>query len=75
MVLADTRESAPFVALDTEFFKLLKGFEERFPHGPPSLVECDRFEVEGDVHFGAGVIARGDVVVRGPREIEDGTEL
>ena len=24
------------------------------PQGPPSLVECDRFEVEGDVHFGAG---------------------
>ena len=50
----------PFVALDPDFFKLLRGFEERFPAGPPSLVECDRFEVEGDVRFGAGVIARGE---------------
>ena len=75
VVLAGGRDGSPYVALDPEFFKLLKGFEERFPAGPPSLVECDRFEVEGDVRFGAGVIARGEVVVRGPREIEDGTEL
>jgi UTP--glucose-1-phosphate uridylyltransferase len=75
VVLAGERKSAPYVALDPEYYKLLKDFEERFPAGPPSLVECNRFEVEGDVHFGAGVVARGDVLVRGPREIEDGTEL
>jgi UTP--glucose-1-phosphate uridylyltransferase len=74
-VLAGGRDSAPFVALDSDHYKLLKDFEERFPAGPPSLVECDRFEVTGDVHFGAGVVARGSVVVQGPREIEDGTEL
>ena len=66
VVLADGRTDAPFVALDPEHYKLLRDFEERFPAGPPSLVECDRFEVEGDVHFGAGVVARGDVVVHGP---------
>ena len=75
MVLADGRSNAPFVALDSEHYKLLRDFEERFPSGPPSLVECDRFEVEGDVHFGAGVVARGDVLVHGPATIEDGTEL
>ncbi len=75
VVLAGERESAPYVALDPEYYKLLRDFEERFGAGPPSLVECNRFEVEGDVHFGAGVVARGDVVVRGPREVEDGTEL
>jgi UTP--glucose-1-phosphate uridylyltransferase len=75
VVLAGERKSAPYVALDSEYYKLLRDFEERFGAGPPSLIECNRFEVEGDVHFGAGIVARGDVVVRGPREIEDGTEL
>ena len=64
---------APFVTLDPDHFKLLRDFEERFPTGPPSLVECERFEVEGDVHFGAGVVARGEVIVHGPATIEDGT--
>jgi UTP--glucose-1-phosphate uridylyltransferase len=75
VVLAPGRESAPYVALDSEYYKFLRDFEERFSGGPPSLVDCHRFEVEGDVHFGAGVVARGDVVVRGPREIKDGTTL
>jgi UTP--glucose-1-phosphate uridylyltransferase len=73
--LADGRSNAPFVALDPDHYKLLRDFEERFPAGPPSLVECERFEVEGDVRFGAGVVARGEVVVHGPASIEDGAEL
>jgi UTP--glucose-1-phosphate uridylyltransferase len=75
VVLADGRSNAPFVALDSKHYKLLRDFEERFPSGPPSLLECNRFEVEGDVHFGAGVVARGDVRLHGPQTIEDGTEL
>lgn len=75
VVLADGRRSAPFVALDSDHYKLLRDFEERFPAGPPSLVACERFEVEGDVRFGAGVVARGDVIVRGPREVADGAVL
>jgi UTP--glucose-1-phosphate uridylyltransferase len=75
VVLAEGRTTAPFVALDPEHYKLLRDFEERFPAGPPSLVECNRFEVEGDVRFGAGVVARGDVRVKGPATIEDGIEL
>ena len=75
VVLAGGRTSAPFVALDPDHYKLLRDFEERFPAGPPSLVECDRFEVEGDVRFGANVVARGDVVVRGPATVEDGAVL
>jgi UTP--glucose-1-phosphate uridylyltransferase len=75
VVLAGGRTTVPFVALDSEYYKLLRDFEARFPDGPPSLVACERFEVEGDVHFGAGVVARGDVKVVGPRTVEDGTEL
>jgi UTP--glucose-1-phosphate uridylyltransferase len=53
----------PFVALDPDHFAAIAEFDARFPHGPPSLVACDRFVVRGDVTFGAGVVARGDVAI------------
>ncbi len=65
----------PVVTLDMDFFKLLPGFEQRFPAGAPSLFRCRRFEVEGDVTFGAGVVAVGDVRVAGPRHVRDGEVL
>jgi len=72
--LAPSREAAPLVELSDEF-KLLRDFEDRFPAGPPSLVEAERLEVEGDVRFGAGVIVRGRVRVEGPASIPDGAVL
>jgi UTP--glucose-1-phosphate uridylyltransferase len=57
--------SPPFVELDQRFYKLLDDFEARFPHGPPSLREAERFVVKGDVTFGAGVVVRGSVTVEG----------
>jgi UTP--glucose-1-phosphate uridylyltransferase len=73
--LAPSREEPPFVDLDSEYNKLIRQFEERFPGGPPSLVECDRLVVKGDVTFGRGVVVRGSVTVDGPALIEDGTTL
>ena len=80
VVLSPRRQGrAPYVDLDPAHFKLLADFEARFPAGPPSLLECDRFAVEGDVVFGARVVARGDVLVRAPEgeplRIEDGAVL
>ena len=73
--LAAQREAAaPLVELSDEF-KLLHDFEERFPAGPPSLVEAERLEVEGDVRFGADVVVRGRVRVEGPAAIPDGAVL
>jgi UTP--glucose-1-phosphate uridylyltransferase len=72
--LAAEREAAPLVELSDEF-KLLRDFEERFPAGPPSLVEAERLEVEGDVRFGADVVVRGRVRVEGPASIPDGAVL
>jgi UTP--glucose-1-phosphate uridylyltransferase len=66
---------APVVTLDQAFYKLLPGFEQRFPAGAPSLRRCRRFEVKGDVTFGAGVTVVGDVRVTGPRHIPDGEVL
>ena len=72
--LAGGRDSAPIVELSGEF-KLLRDFESRFPAGPPSLVEADRLEVNGDVHFGRDVTVRGRVHIDGPAEIPDGAVL
>jgi UTP--glucose-1-phosphate uridylyltransferase len=72
--LAPGREEAPIVELSDEF-KLLADFEERFAHGPPSLREAERLDVEGDVRFGRNVVVRGRARVEGPAEIPDGAVL
>ena len=65
----------PVVTLDDDFFKMVPDFEKRFPAGAPSLRECRRFDVTGDVTFGGGVVARGEVHVAGPRTVSDGEVL
>jgi UTP--glucose-1-phosphate uridylyltransferase len=65
----------PLVRLDPRHFKLLRDFEARFPDGPPSLAQCERLEVEGDVSFGRDVVVRGSVRLQGPARIEDGAVL
>jgi len=72
--LAGGRDAAPIVELSDEF-KLLRDFESRFAGGPPSLVEAERLEVEGDVRFGRDVTVRGRVRVEGPAEVPDGAVL
>jgi UTP--glucose-1-phosphate uridylyltransferase len=78
--LAPQRDDRPpLVDLDSDYFKLVRDFEERFPAGPPSLVECERLAVKGDVEFGTGVVVRGSVAIEhdgdGRLRIEDGTVL
>jgi UTP--glucose-1-phosphate uridylyltransferase len=73
--LAPERDEPPVIDLDSDFYKLVGDFEPRFPAGPPSLVDCERLTVSGDVTFGRGVVVRGTVTVQGPVRIEDGTEL
>ncbi|MFW6096550.1 MAG: UTP--glucose-1-phosphate uridylyltransferase [Chloroflexota bacterium] len=67
------------VELDSNFYRLVDQLEQRFPHGPPSLVRCRRFEVMGDVRFGRDVVARGIVRVMNERRvqatIDDGRQL
>jgi UTP--glucose-1-phosphate uridylyltransferase len=65
----------PVVTLDKDYYQLLPDFEQRLPAGPPSLRRCRRFDVHGDVTFGAGVTAVGDVRMAGPRHIPDGEVL
>ena len=76
---AERDDQPPFVDLDSRWFKLLPDFEARFPAGPPSLVECERLVVTGDVLFGRGVVVRGRVTIANDGEdqlrIEDGAVL
>ncbi|HEV2814050.1 MAG TPA: UTP--glucose-1-phosphate uridylyltransferase [Solirubrobacteraceae bacterium] len=65
----------PLVELDPEFFKLIDAFDARFAAGPPSLVGARHLRVEGDVSFGAGVVVKGEAVVKGPRRVGDGEVL
>ena len=49
------------VSLDSRFYKLIDDMEARFPYGAPSLLECERLTVKGDVLFGKGVVCKGVV--------------
>jgi UTP--glucose-1-phosphate uridylyltransferase len=71
----ERRGVPPFVDLDSDYYKLIRDFEARFPAGAPSLVACDALHVHGDVTFGRDVVVRGDVTIAGPAEVPDGAEL
>jgi UTP--glucose-1-phosphate uridylyltransferase len=73
--VSTVRERPPVVELDPDYYKLIGNFEPRFPKGPPSLVDCERLTVEGDVTFGGDVRIRGTVRIQGPRAIPDGEIL
>jgi UTP--glucose-1-phosphate uridylyltransferase len=72
--LAPGCDRPPIVELSS-VFRLVRDFESRFPAGPPSLVEAERLDVDGDVRFGRAVVVRGRVRVEGPAEIPDGAVL
>jgi len=57
------RFGVPVIDLDPRFYRLIDQMESRFPYGPPSLIDCERLTVRGDVRFGPGVVCRGVVEV------------
>ena len=67
------------VSLDNVYYKNIDDFEKRFPHGAPSLVNCNKLTIKGDFVFGKNVVIKGDVVLENtsnqPRVIEDGTVI
>jgi UTP--glucose-1-phosphate uridylyltransferase len=74
VVLAPERDGRPPIVSLDDHFKLVGDMERRF-HGVPSLVECDRLTVKGDVVFDPGVVVRGTVEVEGPRHVASGEVL
>lgn len=76
VVVSPRRTLGPiFVDLDQRYFRRVPDLEERFPAGAPSLIDCARFVVSGDVRFAGTAIARGDVRVSGPVTVPDGAVL
>ncbi|MEM1009396.1 MAG: UTP--glucose-1-phosphate uridylyltransferase, partial [Myxococcota bacterium] len=69
----------PLVKLDPTFYKMIHDFEQRFPHGPPSLKHCTSLNVKGDVIFGKSVRCIGQVSLHNaasaPQQIPDHTQL
>ena len=67
------------VKLDPRYYKMVADMEARFPHGAPSLVECESLEVVGDVVFGKDVVLKRHVKIVNNTEhqvqISDGTIL
>src|SRR3712207_4769481 len=59
--LVQQQSPAPLVDLDSRFYKVIAGFEKRFPEGAPSLKRARRLKIEGDWTFGTGVSVVGDV--------------
>jgi UTP--glucose-1-phosphate uridylyltransferase len=77
-VLHQVPERLPYVDLGPRY-KLVSGFEQRFPAGVPSMKEAARLVVRGDWTFGRGVVVRGEAVIGDAEEssgrIEDGAVL
>jgi len=67
------------IDLDPRFYGFVDQLEERFPHGPPSLLNCQRLTIRGDIRFGRDVVVKGEVALKNdsddPQFIPDGTIL
>ena len=80
LALAPERgEQPPVVALDDRYYQLYDAMIQRFPHGAPSLLQCDELKVKGDVLFGKDVSVTGRVEISHAGEeqlrIPDGATL
>ncbi|MBP6469513.1 MAG: UTP--glucose-1-phosphate uridylyltransferase [Chloroflexi bacterium] len=49
------------VDLDPAHYKFISDLDERFPFGPPSLVNARSFVLQGDFRFGKDVVCKGAV--------------
>ncbi len=69
----------PDIILDPRYYKNIADFEQRFPCGAPSLLQCDSLRIDGDIHFGANIRIEGAVHLRNPTghlaRIADDTHL
>lgn len=67
----------PVVQLDPRHYQTVEDLDRHFPHGPPSLRDCTRIELQGPVTFEAGVVCEGEVVIATdtPLVVQAGTRL
>jgi UDP-N-acetylglucosamine pyrophosphorylase len=71
--LAPERKGVPpNIKLDGRY-KFVDAMEKMAPNGVPSLVGCNKLVIEGEVTFGANVVIKGDVTIKGPGTVAGGT--
>ena len=58
------------IELDPKFYKLVDEMKKRVPYGPPSLIECQKLVVKGDVLFERGVVIEGNVYIDNDRQAQ-----
>ncbi len=62
LTLAESRNGQPpVIDLDSKHYKLVADFEAAFPHGAPSLVNCESLKVTGKKIFPANLVLQGKV--------------
>jgi len=67
------------ITLDAQFYGILDQLKKRFPHGAPSLAECESLKITGDVHFGKNITITGQTLINNtkstPAFIPDDSKL
>ncbi len=58
----------PVIDLDSDYFKKIDQLNERFSEGAPSLVDCVKLTVKGNVRFEKNVVIKGSVTVENRSE-------
>ncbi|HXU79700.1 MAG TPA: UTP--glucose-1-phosphate uridylyltransferase [Methylomirabilota bacterium] len=66
LVLAPARRGRPPVIELDSHYKMLADFDNGFPDGAPSLVDCDSLKVSGSLKFSSGIVCRGQVEFTNP---------
>jgi UTP--glucose-1-phosphate uridylyltransferase len=51
------------ISLDPKYFAHFDQFSRRFEKGIPSLVNCEKLTIVGDVWFESGVVLKGEVAI------------
>jgi UTP--glucose-1-phosphate uridylyltransferase len=67
------------VVLDPAHYQRIDQLDDHFPHGPPSLIDCDALQIQGNVRFGRNVRIIGTVKLTAApgetRTIKDGARI
>jgi UTP--glucose-1-phosphate uridylyltransferase len=61
--LTKVADPTPVADLDSDYYRLIGDFDQRFPAGAPSLTEAQYLEINGDWTFEAGVRVIGEVTL------------
>ncbi|WP_051261189.1 UTP--glucose-1-phosphate uridylyltransferase [Desulfovibrio inopinatus] len=75
----ERKKDLPIISLDSQYYKKIDDFFAKFPHGAPSLLQCDSLTIKGNVVFEKDVVIKGDVTLENttsrPVVIKAGSEL